>query len=193
MDAEELRLLTVYLNELYEDKFPRPNTAMLRLWYGRLKHLDLDIAKEGVERWAWHHTFKAPSLDELLEQIELVQDDKRKTIRDKSGTADYLQLLKNAAAEQGDNPLRGEDDATYGRLMVVLAERAMGRWMDKQHQWHDRLNMEQCGEQCYAWANTYQDERPQLADDLRSAARKYAEIMAGQPPATGEYSVPQMY
>ena len=193
MNPHEIIELSTYLHELYSEKFPPLNNAMGRLWYGRLKHIDLDDAKEGVERWAWHHTFKSPSLDELLEQIELVKDEKRKTIRDKSGTADYLQLLKNAAAEQGDNPLRGEDDATYGRLMVVLAERAMGRWMDKKHQWHDRLTMEQCGEQCYAWANTYQAERPQLADDLRSAARKYAEIMAGQAPATGEYSVPQMY
>jgi len=68
--------------------------------------------------------------------------------------------------------------------MVLLTERSVERWRDERGQWHEKLTQEQRGEQCYAWAHEYADTNPQLADDLRHAARVFGETLyvhAGTP------------
>jgi hypothetical protein len=173
MEPSDVFGLTLYLANLYGDRFPALTDGMARLWYESLRHLDADIAHEAATRWARQHTLKAPSLDELLEQIDIVRDDQRQARRSGRSDVRALDVLRDAAETQAANAERSDDDATYGRLMVLLTERSIGPWQDSQGIWHEKLTQEQRGEQCYEWAEQYRTTQPQLAKDLEAAARQY--------------------
>lgn len=191
MNASEITALFQYLEEYYPDKFAFPSLGMARLWKEKLAQFDEDTMRQAADRWAMHYTFKSPSLDELLEQVEIVREDQRTAKRHGSSDKTFVDALKDAAENEAAHPLRNEEDATYARLMVVLAERSVAPWVDKQGRWHEKLTGEQRGEQCYGWARHYEPTNPQLADDLRGAAKKFAELLYEAPACTA--STPKMY
>lgn len=177
MTRSDIVILVTKMQGLYGDRFPSLLPEMAEVWLEAMRHLEEDVVQTALMRWARQHTFKPPSLDELLEQVEYVQDDQRRLARAGSSTATFLDVLKEAASMQAHNPLRSPDDVTYGRLMALLAERSVGPWVDKQGEQHPKLTQEQRGEQCYRWAEHYQATRPALAEDLRAAARQYAQTL----------------
>jgi hypothetical protein len=178
MTTGELQALMVQIRGYYGDRFSDFSPGMVQLWFESLHHLDEELCIQGLKRWARQHNFKVPSLDELLEQIEIVRDEQRRLARrDGSSTKSWLDALRDAQENEQANPLRSEDDVTYGQLMALLAERSIDKWQDKQGVWHDKLTVEQRGEQCYAWATAYETRRPELAQDLRAAARKFGEVL----------------
>lgn len=177
MTRSDILTLVTKIQGLYGDRFPALAPEMADVWLDGLRHLDEDLVQQGVLRWARQHTFKAPSLDELLEQVEYVREEQQRAKRHGSSTKNFLDVLKDAADAQASNPLRSPDDVTFGRLMATLAERSITKWQDTQGVWHDKLTHEQRGEQCYSWAEYYQVARPALAKDLRGAARTFAETL----------------
>lgn len=178
MTMADIQALVAKLKGLYGERFPGLLPEMAKEWLSDLGHLDPEVVEGGLRRWTRQHTFKPPSLDELIEQIEYVREEVRATQRSGSSSKSYLEVLQDAAEAQGANPERSEDDATYGRLMALLAERAIGTWFDSKKQQHPKLTMEQRGEQCYLWARKYEATRPQLADDLRHAAKHFGGQMS---------------
>jgi len=178
MDRGEFQAFVMKLKGFYGERFPGLTDGMAKLWFECLRYTDEDIAERALVRWARQFTWKSPSLDELQEQVEYIQQEERAHQRRGSSTASWLDVLKNAAAEQADNPLRSEDDATYGQLMALLAERSLEPWFDTQGQQHPKLTVEQRAEQCLVWARKYGAQRPQLAEDLHVAARQFGMPMA---------------
>ncbi len=174
MQLPEVRELATLLHALYEDRFPGLSPQMCVFWLERLRHLEPDLVTAAVQRWASHHTFKSPSLDELLEQVELVRDAQQPLTRTGSSTKSYLEVLQDAADAQAGNPERTEDDASYGHLMVQLAMRSIDPWQDGQGVTHPKLTLQERTAQCYDWATQYASTRPQLATDLQAAARQFA-------------------
>lgn len=166
MDREETQSIITELAALYEGNFPKLNMAMSLMWGKALTPVDPDVGIAAVERWARHHTFKAPTLDEFLEQVEICRDEAQQAKRWGTGDKNYLDTLRDAAETQASNPLRTEDDATYARLMVILAERSVTSWIDKKGVRHDKLTLDQRCEQLARWAKHYEQTHPQLCQDL---------------------------
>lgn len=175
MQSGDMPALSAVLHGFYEEQFPGLNRAMTQLWLEHLRHVDAETVHLAVRRWATHHNHKPPSLDEVVEQVEYVREDRRRTLRQGSSAKIFPEVLQDAAQAQAANPLRSDDDALYGHLMATLAIRACGPWQDEAGQTHAKLTLEQRGEQCYAWATQYQASRPALAQDLQAAARQFAE------------------
>jgi len=167
----DLQVFVTKLKGLYGDRFPGLLPEMAREWLSDLHHLDEEVLEKALHRWARQHTFKAPSLDELLEQVEMVREDEQRTRRHGTRVKTYLAVLKEAVEAEANNPVRTDEDVTYSRLMCLLAERSMLPWADSKKQLRPKLTMEQRAEQCLLWANKYESTRPQLAEDLRYAAR----------------------
>lgn len=191
MDFHDTQTLLAEIRALYEGHCPTFNAAMTKLWHNALKPFEHETGVNAVERWARHHTFKPPTLDELLEQIEMVRDEAQQAKRWGKSDKTFVDALRDAAENEAANPLRSEEDATYARLMVVLAERSVAPWRDKQGRFHEKLTAEQRGEQCYGWARHYEATNPQLADDLRGAAKKFAELLYTAPALSA--AVPKLY
>jgi hypothetical protein len=185
MEIKDTIALTTYLHELYLDRFPAMSPQMVRIWHEDLQRIDEDLAEEAVNRWAKQHTFKAPSLDELLEQCEFIREESRRTRRPSSRDTDYLDVLRDAAEAQARNPERSDDDGTFGHLMATLGERSVASWVDEQGVVHEKLTLEQRATQCYEWANQQHTTHLSLAEDLRHTARTYARIYHEQQEAPG--------
>lgn len=172
MQVHEVLFVTTYVHNLYRDRFPPLTESMARIWYEDLKHLDEDLVTQAVTRWARQHTHVAPSLEQILEQVEFVRDEQRLARRSGSSTKGYLDVLKDAAAREAQSPERTDTDVRYSRLMALLAERSIDRWSDERGVWHDKMTQEQRGEQCYNWAEQYRLTHPDLAQDLEAAGRQ---------------------
>lgn len=179
MDIEQVVLLTAYLHELYGDKFPKLSPAMTKIWYEDLARMDNELMEQTVNRWARQHTLKSPSLDELLEQAEFLQEEQRRRRRPSAGDTSPLDVLRAAAEAQARNPERSASDGTFGHLMALIGERSVARWVDEAGVVHDKLTLEERATTCYEWARTYQTTHPKLADDLQYTARTYARIYHG--------------
>jgi hypothetical protein len=181
MQSADMPALSAVLHGFYEEQFPGLNRAMTALWLEHLRQIDADIVHVAVRRWATHHNHKPPSLDEVLEQVEYVREDRRRTLRQGSSATTFPKILQDAAETQAANPLRSDDDVLYGHLMATLGIRSCGPWQDEAGQSHPKLTLEQRSEQCYAWATQYQTSRPALARDLQAAARQFAEAFYTTP------------
>lgn len=174
MTRSDFASFSVKLKGLYGDRFPGFPKDMARLWLEALRPIEDDLVLEALERWARHFTFKVPSLDELLEQVEMLRDEHHRLVtRMGSSTKSWLDVLREAQATEAANPIRTADDVTYGSLMVILTERSLDRWQDAQGVWHAKLTKTQRQQQCNAWASEYQARRPVLADDLRHAMHHF--------------------
>jgi hypothetical protein len=152
---------------------------MADIWYEDLAQVDENLVRLAVRRWVRHHSDRPPSLDQLCEQVEFVRDEQARS-RLPAKSKGYAEILRDAAEAQAENPLRTDDDATYGHLMATLAQRSIDRWQDDQGVWQPKLTLEQRGEQCYAWAAQVQTRRPALAADLQAAARQFGETLYAQ-------------
>lgn len=180
MQPREAVQLVTYLHELYSERFPQLSPAMTKVWYEDLRRMDYALMEQAVNRWVRQHTLKSPSLDELLEQAEFMQEEQRRQRRPSPRDVSPAAVLRAAAETQAQNPLTSDEQASYGHLMAVLGERSCGLWLDEQGVWQPKLSMEQRGAQCYEWANAYVVSRPKLAEELRHAARLYARIMTAE-------------
>lgn len=176
MQVHEVFRLTAYLHDLYRDRFPTLSEAMTRIWYEDLRRMDYDVMEQAVNRWARQHTLKAPSLDELLEQAEFMQEEQRRTRRPSPGDTSWVDVLRAAAEAQARNPERSETDGTFGHLLATLGERSVASWVDEHGVVHDKLTLEQRATTCYEWANQHHLTHPHLAEDLRHTARTYARM-----------------
>jgi hypothetical protein len=178
MDHSDFQTLIVKLHGFYGDRFLTLAPDMARFWFESLRYQDADTADMALHRWARQFTWKPPSLDELLEQMEYVQEERRASERRSAKPKTWLGALQDAADVQAANPVRSEDDASYGRLMVILAERSIEPWADSKGQIHPKLTEAQRGEQCLLWARRFAMTRPQLAADLQMAATHFGVAMA---------------
>lgn len=176
MHVHEVLRITTYIHDLYRDRFPPLAESMARIWYEELKHLNEDLVTQAINRWARHHTILPPSLDQLLEQVEYLRDEQRLTKRQGSSEKTFLDVLRDAAEAQANNPERSEHEAHFGHLMALIGERSVGTWLDEQGVAHEKLTLEQRATQCYEWANRHQAKQPDLAENLRYTARVYARI-----------------
>ena len=176
MDHSEFFGLTEYLTLLYEERFPSLTTAMAKIWYEEVKHLSEELVSDAIRRWARHHTALAPSLDQILEQVEIVREEQSRTRRAGSSDKSFLDVLRDAAEAQARNPERSEDDATFGHFMATLGERSVASWVDDTGVVHEKLNLEGRATQCYEWAREHQTKHPKLAEDLQYTARIYAQM-----------------
>lgn len=173
--GDAIELIT-YLHELYGERFPELSSSMAKLWYEDLRRMEKDLMEQAVNRWARQHTLKAPSLDELLEQAEFLREEQRRHRRPSTGDTSPLDVLRQAAEAQENNPERSDDEARFGHLMALIGERSVASWLDKQGVAHEKLTLEQRATQCYEWARAYQTKNPKLAEDLQHTARTYARI-----------------
>jgi hypothetical protein len=173
MTKGEFQVFVTKLHGFYGERFPALTSAMAAFWYESLRYTDEDIADLALHRWARQHTLKAPSLDEMLEQIEFVQEEERATQWRSAKAKGWGDALQEAAEAQAANPERSDDDATYGWLMAQLAERSIHPWTDTRGVERAKLTMEQRAMQCMHWAKKHAEKRPQLAEDLRCAARHF--------------------
>lgn len=179
MHENEILALSELLGNLYGDRWPGLTPAMADIWHEDLIACDEDLVRQALRRWVRFHSDRPPSLDQICEQVEIVRDDQARS-RLPAKSKSYAEILRDAADAQASNPLRTEDDATYGHLMATLAQRSIDRWQDEQGLWHPKLTMEQRGMQCYAWASQYEATNPQLAGDLEQAGRQFAKTFYAQ-------------
>src|SRR5215475_14077568 len=124
MTTHDLTILTNYLHGLYGDRFPGLTAGMAQLWYDTLHGADADLVRRPAKRWARHHTLKAPTLDELAEQVEWLEEQDHKarlpvSSADRKTALDLLKDLQEAA------PPKSSDDARFGRCMLRLGEHLM--------------------------------------------------------------------
>jgi hypothetical protein len=173
MDHSEFFGLTEYLTVLYAERFPPLTAAMAQIWFEDLQRFEEELVTHAIRRWSRHHTLKAPSLDELLEQIDLVQADQRQARRSGSAAKNYVDILKDIAAREASTPERSEADATYAHYMVLLGERSIEPWTDEQGVRHEKMTQEQRGDQCYVWAEKIRPTHPEVAKDLEAAGRQF--------------------
>lgn len=177
MIDRDLVALMTYLQDLYGSRIPDLPDAMLDLWLEALARHDRDLVWRAVKRWARQHTYKPPSLDELLEQVEYVTDEDRRA-RLPSAPTSPLKLLAAAAAQAQAEA--GPDTRLYARLQVGLLERVpRADWAAK----------------CEAAAAYYAATRPALAAWLRQDAQKYAAWLPtapAVPPAPDDQVLPRL-
>jgi hypothetical protein len=181
MHHSEFQAFVVKVSAYYE-RFPGLTTEMARLWFEAFRPIEETLADKALQRWARQFTFKVPSLDELLEQVEFVREDEKQTIRPRTDPTSnpWLATMRELAEkqqvvvdEETGEILRDEEDVKFGRLMALLGERTVARWVDKKGQVREKLTLEDRVQQCEAWAMSYQYEHPALAEDLRQAAKQY--------------------
>ena len=173
MNLADVHELAALMGALYGERFPGVTAAMAQIWQEDLAHLELDLVRRSLRRWVRFHTDRAPSLDQLLEQVELVQADEREGKRSGSSTKSYVDILKDMAAREAATPERSPDDATYAHYMVLLGERSIEPWADEQGVRHEKMTQEQRGDQCYVWAEQVRPTQPELAKDLEAAGRQF--------------------
>ena len=180
MDMSGISTLNRLLKALYPEQFPGLPRGMADLWLERLRQHDEDLVMQAVQRWAMHHTYKACSLDELLEQVELVREAARPLRRSATPGKSYADMLDEAAQAQASNPLRSEDDATYGHLMATLGIRSCDHWKDEGGAWHAKMTMSERRDQCFVWAAQFELSRPTLSANLHATARQFVQMVAAQ-------------
>jgi Arc/MetJ-type ribon-helix-helix transcriptional regulator len=173
MTLGDVNELAALMRALYEDRFPGMTPAMAEIWREDLAHLECEVVRAALRRWVRFHADKAPSLDQLCEQVELVQEDQRQSKRSGSSTKSYVDVLKDLAAREASTPERSADDATYAHYMVLLGERSIEPWTDEQGVRHEKMTQEQRGDQCYVWAEKIRPTQPELAKDLEAAGRQF--------------------
>lgn len=173
MNFTDVQELSGLMQALYGAHFPGLTPAMAQIWQEDLAHLELDLVRRSLRRWVRFHTDRAPSLDQLLEQVELVQADERQGKRSGSRAKSYVDILKDMAAREAATPERSPDDATYAHYMVLLGERSIEPWTDDQGVRHDKMTQEHRGDQCYVWAEQVRPTQPDLAKDLEAAGRQF--------------------
>jgi|SoiMethySBSTD1v2_1073268.scaffolds.fasta_scaffold1210667_1 hypothetical protein len=163
MKKSDILDLSTLLHSLYGARQPLLPDGMLQLWYEHLERFERDLIMQAVKRWARQHTTKAPSLDEILEQAEILQEDTRRS-RLPSTPKGPVEVLKDLAELGAQSP----DDRLLARLHCRLAEQ------------HPRATWAQ---QCRAWSDHYAAKRPQLATWLLEASRKYEALAPRTQPA----------
>ena len=179
MDMGQILTLNRLLKTLYPEQFPGLPRAMADVWLERLRQHDEDLVMQAVQRWAMHHTFKACSLDELLEQVDLIREDEARS-RLPTQSRRVADILRDAAEAQAANPLGSEDDATYGHLMATLGIRSCDHWKDEGGAWHAKMTMSERRDQCFVWAAQFEFEHPTLSANLHATARQFAQMVAAQ-------------
>jgi len=175
MNKHEIEILGNYLHALYDERFPVLTPDMAQLWYDDLRNLDYDLVTRAAKRWARHHTLKAPSLDELQESVEWVQDADRAArlpqARGRETPGDALEVLARTT------PARSTDDRRYVRAMQVLYAHLSGQL--------PRWTRAECAAACRSWAEQLRASAPDLAASLVRAGSLFDGFAAlrGEPPA----------
>jgi hypothetical protein len=181
MDNSEFRAFLTKIKGYYE-RFEGLHDAMGVLWCEALRPIEEPLAEKALARWARQFTYKIPSLDELLEQVEFVREDEKHAMRPRTDPTrnPWLDIVRELAEkqqvvidEETGEILRDEEDVKFGRLMALLGERTVARWVDKKGTVRDKLTLEDRAQQCEAWAMSYQYEHPGLAHDLLQVAKQY--------------------
>mgnify|MGYP001609894797 FL=1 len=180
MDATEVSQVLHTLKRFYPCFVsPKESTPMHELWHTTLQPYERTLVLRAVRRWArqQYQTDRIPSLDQLCEQAEWLQDDDRRvSARSSSGTGrvDTVALLCQTAAAQGANPHRSAAEASYGQFMCLLASRHLEPWYDHKGIVQDTLTQAQMAEQCYRWGlQARAHQRWALATDLEAAGTQW--------------------
>lgn len=188
MTKHDLSILSNFLHGLYRDKFPGLTEGMAQLWYEDLKDLDADLVTRGAKRWARHHTLKAPSLDELRESVELVQEQGLKARLPQPATNPIEVLKKLAQDAAAASPEFTTADTIFGKCMIKLLEcrtRQEGRY-----------SLADCAGQLMTWAAYYRPKSRELAEWLDHQATIYERMAMEEkdraPLASTQTSMPRL-
>lgn len=178
MTRHDVTILTNFLHGLYGERFPGLTPGMAQLWYDDLQPLDAALVTRAARRWARHHTLKSPTLDELLEQVEWVQEQDRKARLPEASAGP--QSFDDFLAWASGTPARSHDDRRFARAHQILYARLRGN--------PERWTRAHCAAACQGWAARLQASAPGLAASLVKAAEYFAKVAAEH----GESLIPAM-
>ncbi len=143
MTAQELYSVTTTLHRYYGDKFSMLNNGMAERWFEDLRHIPVDVARLAVRRWSGVCTFKAPSLEELLNLCETIQAEQRRAhthqrpLGEEPGTGDpdlnkeqVRQLLASIWPEYGTSAEETEDPETRRQRIIEQGRDIAGEQTD---------------------------------------------------------------
>ena len=78
MTHYDITQLNRQLHNLYGDRFPALSPQMAQIWLDDLQAVDPEILDTAVLRWVrQHQTTHAPTLQNLLDMVQLVEEDQR--------------------------------------------------------------------------------------------------------------------
>jgi hypothetical protein len=185
MTFADIETLTATIRGYYPD-FGFLPPAMVRLWAEGLQQADVVTCSKALARWARQHTAKAPSLDELAEQVEFVREGERlpRPARPAVGSTAWLATMGDRAEQQQvvnektGEILRDQEDVQFGHLMTKVALWTLAEWEDTKGEIRPQLTAEDRAQLCESWAMAYQYEHPALAEDLRQVAKHYRQARA---------------
>ena len=129
MDLPDIITLSRQLYGLYAERFPGLTPDLSRLWLEALRSVDPEVMDQALTRWArQHHIGQAPTLQNLLDTVELVEEDHRAiqaarrppTSHTTPGASIYT-LLEHAAALQNGTA------RTWAHGHCEILERGLGR------------------------------------------------------------------
>ena len=168
MEIEDIRFILDTIQSFYPP-FEVPSVSMQHLWLEELARFDRPLVLRAIRQWARQHTERPPTIEQLTEQVEWVEEDDRKVMR-REARKSLADTFTDAGNAQAANPERTPEEASYGQLMAMLAIRHLETWRDHHGVQHPKLTRAQMAEQCYTWASRARDvERWHLAEDLAHA------------------------
>ena len=78
MTMQDVTHLSAQLQALYGERFVGLTQALAVMWLDDLRGVDPEIMDQAVTRWVrQHHIGQAPTLQNLVDTVELVEDDRR--------------------------------------------------------------------------------------------------------------------
>ena len=129
MTMQDVTRLSAQLQALYGERFVGLSQALAVMWLDDLRSVDPEVMDQALTRWArQHHIGQAPTLQNLLDTVELVEEDQRAfqaarrppTSHTTPGASIYT-LLEHAAALQNGTA------RTWAHGHCEILERGLGR------------------------------------------------------------------